>query len=107
VVGINSDRSARRLKGPERPINGQRDRQMLVAAFDSVDYTIIFDEDTPEALIRCLRPDVHVKGGDYTAQALPESVAVQEAGGRTVILPLYQSESTSRVIDRIVARSGK
>jgi D-beta-D-heptose 7-phosphate kinase/D-beta-D-heptose 1-phosphate adenosyltransferase len=106
VVGINSDQSARRLKGPDRPINGERDRRTLVAALDSVDHTVIFDADTPDGLIRALRPHVHVKGGDYASQPVPESATVEEVGGRTVILPLYQSESTTRVIERIVARSG-
>jgi D-beta-D-heptose 7-phosphate kinase / D-beta-D-heptose 1-phosphate adenosyltransferase len=103
VVGVNSDQSARRLKGKNRPINSERDRLALVAALDSVDHVAVFDEDTPTALIRALRPDIHVKGGDYAGEELPETQAVEEAGGRVVILPLVESLSTSGVIDRIVS----
>ncbi len=101
VVGVNSDASTRRLKGPHRPITSERDRAALVAALDPVDYAIIFDEDTPTELIRTLRPHLHVKGGDYANEALPEAAAVQDVGGRIVILPLAGAVSTSSVIDRI------
>jgi D-beta-D-heptose 7-phosphate kinase / D-beta-D-heptose 1-phosphate adenosyltransferase len=103
VVGVNSDRSTQRLKGRSRPINSERDRMALVAALDPVDYVVLFEEDTPTALIRALRPDIHVKGGDYTDEFLPEAEAVREVGGRVVILPLAGSISTSSVIDRIIA----
>jgi D-beta-D-heptose 7-phosphate kinase / D-beta-D-heptose 1-phosphate adenosyltransferase len=103
VVGVNSDRSVRRLKGPTRPINGERDRLALVAALDAVDHAILFEEDTPAELIRMLRPQIHVKGGDYTADDLPEADAVRAVGGRTVILPLKGDLSTTATIDRILA----
>ncbi|MBX6342739.1 MAG: D-glycero-beta-D-manno-heptose 1-phosphate adenylyltransferase, partial [Thermomicrobiaceae bacterium] len=103
VVGVNSDRSARALKGEGRPINSERDRLALVAALDPVDHVVLFDEETPAALIRALRPDVHVKGGDYADVALPEADAVREVGGRIEIVPLVGSLSTTSVIDRIVA----
>jgi D-beta-D-heptose 7-phosphate kinase/D-beta-D-heptose 1-phosphate adenosyltransferase len=102
VVGVNSDNSTRRLKGMHRPINSERDRVALVAALDSVDHVIIFDEDTPTELIRTLRPHIHVKGGDYADEELPEAEAVQEVGGHIVILPLAGNVSTSSVIDRVV-----
>jgi D-beta-D-heptose 7-phosphate kinase/D-beta-D-heptose 1-phosphate adenosyltransferase len=102
VVGVNSDRSARALKGTNRPINSERDRLALVSALDSVDHALTFDEDTPATLIRALRPAIHVKGGDYEGEELPEAEAVEEVGGRLVVLPLHGSLSTSRVIDRIV-----
>lgn len=102
VVAINSDASARRLKGKNRPINSERDRAALVAALDPVDYVVLFDEDTPTEMIRLLRPAIHVKGGDYADEALPEAEAVREVGGRIVILPLAGSISTSSVIDRIL-----
>jgi D-beta-D-heptose 7-phosphate kinase / D-beta-D-heptose 1-phosphate adenosyltransferase len=105
VVGVNSDNSTRRLKGKGRPINSERDRMALVAALDMVDHVVLFDEDTPTQLIRLLKPDIHVKGGDYTYEALPEAEAVREAGGQIVILPLAGSISTSSVIDRIAALS--
>ncbi|MDI3342040.1 MAG: PfkB family carbohydrate kinase [Sphaerobacter sp.] len=105
VVGVNSDRSARRLKGPGRPFTSERDRLALVAALEPVDEVLLFDEETPAALIRALRPHLHVKGGDYADVPLPEADAVRAVGGRVVILPLVGSESTSGVIDRIVALS--
>ncbi len=107
VVGINSDASTRRLKGKGRPINSERDRLALVAALDMVDHVVLFDEETPTQLIRLLRPDIHVKGGDYTYEALPEAEALREVGGRIVILPLAGSISTSSVIDRIAALSAQ
>lgn len=106
VVGINSDASTRRLKGDQRPVNPERDRLALVAALDSVDHAVIFDQDTPDALIRAIRPHLHVKGGDYADTPLAEARTVEDVGGRTIILPLYQSESTTRVIERIVALNG-
>ena len=101
VVGVNSDASTRRLKGPHRPITSERDRVALVAALDPVDHVIVFDDDTPAEIIRILRPHLHVKGGDYADEALPEATAVQDVGGRIVILPLAGNVSTSSVIDRI------
>lgn len=103
VVGVNTDGSARRLKGPGRPINSERDRLALVAELDSVDHVVLFDEDNPTTLIRALRPSVHVKGGDYEHSVLPEEAAVREVGGRVEILPLVGSMSTSIVIERIMA----
>ena len=101
VVGVNSDASARRLKGPGRPINNEQDRLALVAALDMVDAALLFEEDTATELIHALRPALYVKGSDYTDETLPEANAVREVGGRIVILPLAGSVSTSRVIERI------
>lgn len=103
VVAVNSDRSARALKGKGRPINGERDRLALVAALDGVDYAVLFDEETPSEAIRLLRPDIHVKGGDYAGHVLPEADAVRDVGGRIEIVPLVGALSTSMVIDRIVS----
>lgn len=105
VVGVNSDRSARRLKGPHRPINSEGDRLALVAALDAVDHALLFDEDTPSELIRALCPHIHAKGSDYADAALPEAEAVAEVGGRIVIVPLVGDHSTSGVIERIVAQA--
>jgi D-beta-D-heptose 7-phosphate kinase/D-beta-D-heptose 1-phosphate adenosyltransferase len=102
VVAVNSDASTRRQKGAGRPINSECDRLALVAALDMVDHVLLFDEDTPIPLIQTLRPHVHVKGGDYANQPLPEEAVVHAAGGRIVILPLVGSISTSSVIDRII-----
>lgn len=101
VVGVNSDASARRLKGPGRPINNEQDRLALVAALDMVDATLLFEEDTATDLIYALRPALYVKGSDYSDATLPEARAVHEVGGRIIILPLVGSASTSGVIERI------
>lgn len=101
VVALNSDRSVRHLKGAGRPINNEFERLALVEALDAVDYVLLFDEDTPETLIRALRPDIHVKGGDYVDRALPEASVVQECGGRVVIIPRESDKSTSKTIARI------
>jgi D-beta-D-heptose 7-phosphate kinase / D-beta-D-heptose 1-phosphate adenosyltransferase len=103
VVGVNSDHSTQRLKGKRRPINSERDRISLVAALDPVDHVVLFNEDTPTELIHALRPDIHVKGGDYTDEFLPEAETVREVGGRVVILPLAGSISTTSVIERIIS----
>ena len=103
VVGVNSDASTRRLKGPTRPINREQDRLALVTALDPVDHAILFEEDTPAEVIRTLRPDVHVKGGDYTAERLPEIDAIREVGARIEILALVDGRSTTNVINRIAA----
>ncbi len=97
VVGVNSDRSIRALNDRNgthlRPISSEADRLALVAALDPVDHVIRFDEETPTTLIRALRPHLHVKGGDYADEALPEAEAVREYGGRVVILPLAEPAS--------------
>ncbi|MDQ3854938.1 MAG: D-glycero-beta-D-manno-heptose 1-phosphate adenylyltransferase [Chloroflexota bacterium] len=103
VVAVNSDACTRRLKGPTRPVNNERDRLALVAALDSVDHAILFDDDTPAELIRQLRPDIHVKGGDYAGKELPETDAVREVGARSVLLPLVDGRSTTNVIERILS----
>ncbi|QBD78337.1 D-glycero-beta-D-manno-heptose 1-phosphate adenylyltransferase [Ktedonosporobacter rubrisoli] len=103
VVGMNSDNSVRRLKGNGRPINSERDRMALVNALDVVDHVVLFDEDTPCELIRKLRPHIHVKGGDYAQETLPEAEVVREVGGSIIILPLVGTMSTSNMIERIVA----
>jgi D-beta-D-heptose 7-phosphate kinase/D-beta-D-heptose 1-phosphate adenosyltransferase len=101
VVAINSDSSARKLKGPGRPINNEHDRLALVDALDLVDYTLLFEEDTAASCIRMVRPTLYIKGSDYSDETLPEAEAVRETGGRVIILPLVGSISTSDVIERI------
>lgn len=103
VVGVNSDDSARRLKGKRRPINAERDRLALIQALGPVDHAVLFDESNPSALIRALRPDIHAKGGDYADVTLPEEQVVHEIGGQVVILPLAGTQSTTAMIDRILA----
>ena len=102
VVGLNTDASARRLgKGPDRPVNGLEDRAAVVAALRPVDFVVEFDEDTPSSLIESLRPDIHVKGGDYRAEDLPESAVVESYGGRVVVLPLLEGRSTTTTLRKL------
>lgn len=104
VIGLNSDASVRRLKGNGRPINTEDDRAEVLDALRAVDAVTIFGEPTAEALIALLRPDVYVKGGDYTLETLPEAKIVMEYGGRVEFVPLVEGRSTTNVIERI--RSG-
>jgi D-beta-D-heptose 7-phosphate kinase/D-beta-D-heptose 1-phosphate adenosyltransferase len=106
VVGLNSDESIRRLKGPTRPINGIEDRVELLAALSCVDHIIPFGEDTPCELVGTLRPDVFVKGGDYTRERLPEAEVVEGYGGEVRILPFVDARSTTNIIERIRAAYG-
>lgn len=102
VVGLNSDASVRRLKGPHRPLVSEDDRAELVAALGCVDHVTLFDEGTPEALIAAVRPRWHVKGGDYQADDLPEAPLVRDLGGEVVILPLNEGRSTTLLVRKIV-----
>jgi D-beta-D-heptose 7-phosphate kinase / D-beta-D-heptose 1-phosphate adenosyltransferase len=101
VVGVNSDDSVRALKGPERPINGLEDRMEVLAALSCVDLVVPFAERTPERLIEQVRPDVFVKGGDYTLEMLPEASLVERLGGHVQILSYVDDRSTTGLIDRI------
>jgi D-beta-D-heptose 7-phosphate kinase / D-beta-D-heptose 1-phosphate adenosyltransferase len=101
IVGINSDESVKRLKGENRPINPLPDRAQVLAALSSVDLIVPFDEDTPKELIRAVRPDVFVKGGDYSLETLPEADLIRQLGGEVKILPYMDDHSTSGMIDRI------
>jgi D-beta-D-heptose 7-phosphate kinase / D-beta-D-heptose 1-phosphate adenosyltransferase len=103
VVGVNSDESIRRLKGPQRPINSLEDRMQVLAALNCVDHVVAFDEDTPHRLVKSIRPDVFVKGGDYTRDRLPEAALVEELGGRVEILPIVRERSTTKIINHIRA----
>jgi D-glycero-beta-D-manno-heptose 1-phosphate adenylyltransferase len=106
VVGLNSDASARALgKGPNRPINNQEDRAAVLRALRYVDAVIIFDDPTPERLIRSLRPQVHVKGGDYKPDDLPESAAVREFGGEVRIIPFLEGRSTTAILQKLSEES--
>jgi D-beta-D-heptose 7-phosphate kinase / D-beta-D-heptose 1-phosphate adenosyltransferase len=107
IVGVNADDGIRRLKGPDRPINSLEDRIQVLAALGCVDLLIGFDEDTPCELIRHVRPDVFVKGGDYTRARLPEAPLVEELGGEVHILPYLPDRSTTGIIDRIARSTAK
>jgi rfaE bifunctional protein nucleotidyltransferase chain/domain len=103
VVGLNSDDSVRRLKGPLRPVNPAEDRAAVLAALAAVDHVAVFDDDTPLRLIEALRPDVYVKGGDYTVRTLPEAPLMHRLGGEVRILGFLPGRSTSGLIERIRA----
>ena len=106
VVGLNSDQSVRALKGRRRPIIGQQDRALLLAALESVDYVTVFQERTPHRLIARLRPDILIKGADWDARHIVGRQVVEAAGGRVVRLPLLKGRSTSNLISRIQRRGG-
>ncbi|MEO6959103.1 MAG: adenylyltransferase/cytidyltransferase family protein [Burkholderiaceae bacterium] len=102
IVALNTDDSVRRLgKGTDRPLNRLQDRAALLAALSSVSVVTDFDEDTPLELIRQLRPDVIVKGGDYDMDILPETAAVRSWGGVAVAIPFEFDRSTTRLLDQI------
>jgi rfaE bifunctional protein nucleotidyltransferase chain/domain len=104
VVGLNSDASVRRLKGPGRPILQAEERAELLAALECVDHVAVFAEDTPETVLARLQPDVHCKGADYApphGKHAPEANVVAAYGGRVEFLPLVPGTSTSTIIERI------
>jgi rfaE bifunctional protein nucleotidyltransferase chain/domain len=103
MVGVNSDASVKRLKGAARPVNTEFDRASVLSALRSVDFTCIFDEDTPLELIRALQPDVLVKGGDYTLATIVGADIVAAQGGQIVVIPLVDGKSTTRIIERVNA----
>jgi rfaE bifunctional protein nucleotidyltransferase chain/domain len=104
VVAINTDASARRLgKGPDRPLNGELDRALVVAALESVSLVTFFDEDTPVALLAETRPQLYVKGGDYDMRELAETALVQGWGGRALAIPFVDGYSTTALVQRIRA----
>lgn len=101
IAGVNSDASARRLKGEHRPVNSQDARAILLASLLMVDAVILFEEDTPLELIKAIGPDVLVKGGDYTLEQIVGAKEVIAAGGRVVINPILTGFSTTGLIEKI------
>lgn len=101
VVGLNTDASVRRLKGPARPLVAEADRALVVAGLEAVDAVTLFDEDTPRELIAALLPDVLVKGGDYRLEDIVGREEVAAAGGETAVLPFRPGHSTSQLMHRI------
>ena len=102
VLGLNSDVSVRRLKGPKRPLIGQDERAHILAALDCVDYVVVFDEDTPYELIKALHPDILVKGGDYSLAGVVGRELVESWGGRVELIRFVDGKSTTMLIDRIL-----
>ncbi len=105
VVGLNSDASVRRLKGPERPVRSETERAYVLAALAAVDALVVFDEDTPLSLVLHLRPDIIVKGGDYTPGTVVGASEVQAWGGEVAIIPLTPGQSTTRILEKLRGRS--
>lgn len=101
IVGVNSDESVRRLKGASRPINSEKDRAELLSGLKAVDFTVIFDEDTPVEIIEELKPSIHVKGGDYKKEDLPETIIVEKHGGEVRILKFIEGKSTTNIVNKI------
>lgn len=100
VVAVNDDDSVRCLKGPDRPLVPAAERAELLAALEPVDYVVLFSEETPERVLDAIRPAVHVKGGDYRVEDLPEARVVERGGGRVVIVPVVPGRSTSDLLKR-------
>lgn len=101
VVGLNSDDSVKRIKGPERPVNNEIDRALMLLNTKAVDYILIFDHSTPEKTIEHIQPNIHVKGGDYQVADLPEAKIVQLYGGEVVILPFRAGYSTTSILKKM------
>lgn len=102
VVGVNSDASVKVNKGDKRPINSEKNRAYVLLGTKFVNYAVIFDEKTPEKLLDILKPDVHVKGGDYKKEDLPETKIVEGNGGEVKILSFVDNVSTTQIINKII-----
>lgn len=105
IVGLNSDSSAARVKGRDRPVTPQDERAEVLGAVEGVDRVVIFDQDTAEELVAAIKPHLYVKGGNYTVAQLPEAAAVAAYGGEVRILPLTPGISTTDILRRIAERS--
>jgi D-glycero-beta-D-manno-heptose 1-phosphate adenylyltransferase len=101
IVGLNSDASVQRLKGPTRPINNTKSRAIIISNLAIVDLVVVFEEDTPLELIKSLMPDVLVKGGDYTLEQIVGAKEVIAAGGKVIINPIVDGYSTTGLIEKI------
>ncbi|RAP39150.1 D-glycero-beta-D-manno-heptose 1-phosphate adenylyltransferase [Candidatus Marinamargulisbacteria bacterium SCGC AAA071-K20] len=102
VLGLNSDKSVQSIKGPKRPIVAEKYRAKTLSALESIDLIVLFDEDTPISTINTLKPNIFVKGGDYSFDTLPEYPVVIGYGGEVKILPFVDGLSTSTIIDKIL-----
>jgi rfaE bifunctional protein nucleotidyltransferase chain/domain len=103
VVGLNSDASVRRLKGADRPVRSEAERAYVLAGLETVDTVTVFDQDTPLELVKALRPDVIVKGGDYSPETVVGAAEVRGWGGECIIIPLTPGQSTTSIIERLRA----
>jgi D-glycero-beta-D-manno-heptose 1-phosphate adenylyltransferase len=101
IVGVNSDASVQRLKGPTRPIRRTDERAYVLAGLEAVDVVVVFDDDTPLALVQALQPDVIVKGGDYAPDSIVGADVVTARGGKVVVIPLTAGQSTTSIIEKL------
>ena len=101
IVALNSDKSVKSIKGEDRPINNENDRAEVLSALRSVDYVVLFDEDSPIDLLLQIKPDVHTKGADYTIETLPEAKGIMEAGGRIEFISFVEGKSTTSIIEKM------
>ena len=106
IVGLNSDDSVRRLKGPDRPVRSEAERAYVLAAFEMVDCVVVFEQDTPLELIQLLHPDVLVKGGDYSESTIVGAPEVRGWGGNVIVIPLTAGQSTTNIIRKLRGNSG-
>ena len=105
IVGVNSDNSVTALKGPGRPYISEMERAEILASLECVDYVAIFSELRPDSLIKLIKPDVHVKGGDYRVSELPERKLVESLGGKVVVIPPIKGRSTTNIVTKIFVAS--
>ena len=101
IVALNSDKSVKRIKGENRPINNENDRAEVLSALRCVDYVVLFDEDSPLNLLLKIKPDVHTKGADYTVETLPEAKGIMDAGGRIEFISFVDGKSTTSIIEKM------
>ena len=101
IVGLNSDKSVRSIKGPTRPINNENDRAEVLCALESVDYVVLFDEDSPKDLLEIIKPNIYTKGADYNLKTLPEADVVLKNNGWVEFIELVEGKSTTKIIDKI------
>jgi rfaE bifunctional protein nucleotidyltransferase chain/domain len=105
IVGLNSDESVRKIKGENRPIMGEEERAEILASLEMVDFVVIFEETVPDELIRLIKPDIHIKGGDYKSpEELPEAELVRSLGGEVIIVEGVEGKSTSYIIKTILKK---
>lgn len=101
IVGLNSDSSVKKIKGPSRPINNENDRAELLSELNCVDYVVIFDEDSPKKLIDEFKPDIYTKGADYTLETLPEKDVILKNNIKVEFITFVEGKSTTRILDTI------
>ena len=101
IIGLNSDKSVKRLKGESRPVNSEHDRAIVLGALKAVDFVVYFEEDTPLELIKIIKPDFLVKGGDYKIENIVGADIVQDKGGEVVVIPFVEGKSTTNIINKM------